>query len=93
MLLTEQQVADRIGVSRHGVRKWRKEGKIGFVRINHTVRFEEAEVIAFIERSRQRPLCRVCNTQTAPEVEQDDMVGAVAQLAQAPAASPVGNPV
>lgn len=56
-LLTEQDVADLFGVSPSAVRKWRSQGKIAFIKVNNTVRFETAEIESFIERNRQSPQC------------------------------------
>lgn len=51
-LLTEADVAEMMGVTTHAVRKWRTRGLITFIRVGQTVRFEPAEVEAFIERHR-----------------------------------------
>lgn len=51
--LTERDLADLFGVTPSAVRKWRSQGKIAFVKINRTVRFESVEVEAFIQRNRK----------------------------------------
>lgn len=52
-LLNEEQVAEVLGVSSHAVRKWRREGRIAHVKLSGAVRFEWAEVQAFVERNRR----------------------------------------
>lgn len=64
VLLTEQEVAKMLGVTVHGVRKWRIKGYIAFIKIGKTIRFEPKEVQAFIARNRKAPVCH-CHEQTA----------------------------
>lgn len=64
ILLTEQQVADMLGVSTAGVRKWREKRLIAYIKIGKLIRFEPEEVRAFIERNRKAPTC-VCEQQSA----------------------------
>ena len=52
-LLNDEQVAVMLGVTTHAIRKWRREGKLGHVKLSGAVRFEYAEVLAFIERNRR----------------------------------------
>ena len=54
LMLTEQQVAELLGVSVHGVKKVAGKGLISYVKIGKTIRFEQAEVEAFIERNTQK---------------------------------------
>lgn len=63
-LLTEQQVAEMLSVTVHGVRKWRIKGYIAFIKIGKTIRFEPEEVEAFVKRNRKAPACH-CHEQTA----------------------------
>lgn len=51
-LLTQQELADLFNVTVEAVRKWRQRGKISFIRVGNTVRFEQCEVQAFIDRNR-----------------------------------------
>ena len=64
-LLTEEQVAAIFGVTRHAVRKWRRERKIGFIKVNNTVRFTRSEVNSFMHRNRQAPHCAACAVDVA----------------------------
>lgn len=48
-----------MGVTVHGVRKWRQQRLISYIKIGRTVRFEQAEVEAFIERHKKNVSC-VC---------------------------------
>jgi hypothetical protein len=52
-LMNEEQVAACLSVSTHAVRKWRREGKIGHVKLSGAVRFEFSEVLSFIDRNRR----------------------------------------
>lgn len=57
VLFTEQEVADLLSVTTHAVRKWREKGHIAYIKIGRTIRFEPAEVQAFIARNRKKPQC------------------------------------
>lgn len=60
ILLTEQQVADLMGVTTHAVRKWREKGLISFFKIGKTIRFDQEEVQAFLQRNRKEASCSHC---------------------------------
>jgi excisionase family DNA binding protein len=61
VLLTEQQVADLMGVTTHAVKKWREKGLISFFMIGKTIRFDQEEVQAFLDRNRKTAGCSVCD--------------------------------
>lgn len=46
-LLTERQVAERYHVSVHSTRRWRREGRITFLKIGRQVLFRPADLEAF----------------------------------------------
>ena len=51
-LLTEQQVAERLNCTKSALRRWRREGRgPRFVKIGRLVRYRQADVEDFIERS------------------------------------------
>lgn len=64
-MMSTQELADYIGVTIYAVRKWIREGKISYVKINNTVRFERSEVDAFIARNRRHPVCREVHAASA----------------------------
>jgi excisionase family DNA binding protein len=54
-LLTPEQVAERLSVSRHTVMKWLREGTIAGHKLRGKIwRIDPTEVQAFIERSKGR---------------------------------------
>jgi excisionase family DNA binding protein len=55
--LTEAEVAQLFGVTTHAVRKWRNQGKLGYIKVGKTIRFDPEEIAAFIRRNRQAPVC------------------------------------
>ncbi len=46
-LLTEQQVAERYHVTVHSVRRWRREGRVVFLKIGRQVLFRPTDLEAF----------------------------------------------
>lgn len=48
ILYHEDQVAEMFGVTVHTVRYWRREGLIGHVVVNRTVRFTDQQIAEFI---------------------------------------------
>lgn len=60
-LWTENEAARFLQVSVHSVKKYRQDGKLGFLRItNGAVRFDPEEVRRFVERGRVNPKCSCC---------------------------------
>lgn len=59
-LLTEQEVADIMRVSIHAVRKWRRKGRIAYIKVDQTIRFRPQDVVRFIESGRHGALCPSC---------------------------------
>lgn len=51
-LITQEEVAQMMGVGIETIRKWRREGKIGFIRIGRVVRFEPEAIAAFLTAHR-----------------------------------------
>lgn len=49
-LITQEELAHHLGVTIHAVRKWRSQGKIGFIRVGNLVRFQPEDIQAFIDR-------------------------------------------
>lgn len=47
-LFSQEELAEYLGVTIHAVRKWRAAGKISFIRIGQTVRFEREAIEQFI---------------------------------------------
>jgi excisionase family DNA binding protein len=54
-LLTERQVADRYHVTVHSVRRWRREGRVSFLKIGRQVLFRPADLEAFEAGHEVRP--------------------------------------
>jgi excisionase family DNA binding protein len=55
-LLTETQVAERYGVTKPCLRRWRVEGRaLPFVKIGRCVRYRPEDVEAFILQNVRRP--------------------------------------
>lgn len=56
-ILTEKEVAEMLKLSVHTLREWRlkcgRKVPLKFLRLGRTIRYEEREVLKFIERSRQ----------------------------------------
>ncbi len=48
-LMTESEAAQSIGIAREWLRHQRYQGRIGFTRIRNKVRYDEADVLKFIE--------------------------------------------
>ncbi len=54
-LLNEHEVAARLGVSHRSLQKWRVTGSpLPFIKIGNCVRYDERDVLAFIEAQRRR---------------------------------------
>jgi excisionase family DNA binding protein len=48
-LLNEQAAAKILHISRHTLRAWRKQGRIGFVRLaGRAIRFPESEIVRIV---------------------------------------------
>lgn len=54
-LLTERQVASRYHVTVHSVRRWRREGRIGFLKIGRQVLFRPGDLALFESRHEVDP--------------------------------------
>ena len=67
-LLTEDEVAALMKVTRHAVRKWRREGKIAFIKVNNTIRIDRQDLRRFIGEHRKAPLCRTCKLEAHPDI-------------------------
>lgn len=50
VLLSEQQAAERLGVSKWTVRRLRDEGQLPFVMVRHSVRIPASEVADYVTR-------------------------------------------
>ncbi|MEV0734220.1 helix-turn-helix domain-containing protein [Polymorphospora sp. NPDC050346] len=57
-LLTSDEVAVRLRASPRFVRRLVSERRIGFVKVGRSVRFDPADVDAYIESNRVKPLTR-----------------------------------
>ena len=58
-LLTMDQLADRLGITRRHVRRLVTERRVPFLRVGRFIRFDPAEIIAWLDRARvtaSRPL-------------------------------------
>lgn len=51
-LLTINEVADRLCVSVSAVRKWKREGKIAYIKIEGSLRFHPADLDDFLQNRR-----------------------------------------
>lgn len=51
-LYTQEELADLLGVTVAAVRKWRQRGLIEFIKIGHVIRFDQTEVLRFVEAHR-----------------------------------------
>lgn len=68
-LWDENEVARFFSVSIHAVRKWRKDGKIGYIKVGMLVRFDPEEIRRFAESGRKFPVCMICDK----EIPQSDV--------------------
>ena len=59
-LYTEPEVAKMLNVAEITLRKWRGEGRIGFTRLGSAIRYTNEQVLEFIKRGGQPPLCDHC---------------------------------
>ena len=59
-LWDENEVARYLGSSVYAVRKWRHNGKLGFIKLGSSVRFDPQEIRVFAEKGRVFPICPGC---------------------------------
>jgi excisionase family DNA binding protein len=52
-LLTMEQLAERLGVTRRHVRRLVTERRVPFLRVGKFIRFEPAEIAAWLDNARQ----------------------------------------
>jgi excisionase family DNA binding protein len=52
-LLTADQVAERLQVSRYSVWRWARLGELPALRAGHRIRFRELDVLRFLEDGRK----------------------------------------
>lgn len=55
-LMGEEEVAQRYGVSPHTVRRWRREGRIRFLKLGRQVRFRPEDLEEFERSSEVAPV-------------------------------------
>lgn len=53
-LLTAEEVATLLSVSRKSVYKWTEVGLLPCIRLGRAVRFDQADVEAFLQQAKQR---------------------------------------
>ena len=56
MLLTTPEAAQRLGVSKRTIQELAAERKIGFIKFGRNIRFSRADLDAFIEANRVKPI-------------------------------------
>lgn len=79
-LLFEEEVAELLGVSVDTVRRERKRGRLGFIKIGGRIRYAEDQVLAYLENQREDPcakkgLARSADTGSASDPMADQRHG------------------
>ena len=56
-LITENELAERIDISKVTLHKFRKEGKIPFSKVGRTIRYNYSEVLVALKHNKYLPYC------------------------------------
>ncbi len=59
-LWDEDEVAHYLNVTHHAVRKWKKLGKIPFIKLGTLTRYSPRDIRDFAERNREYSMCGGC---------------------------------